>query len=313
MEPIWGWTPETWAEDLAATLGLTRVSPRWCATPSALLQQARDRGVGRILCDGDVVAELGDGPDESVPGALLFDLDDPWGAAQARDMLRLRVLERLVRAGVLVDAPSSCAVDATVTVAAGARLGLGVVLRGTTSVAAGAELMAGVHLTDTQVGEGAVVKPHTVAEGAVIGADSAVGPAAHLRTGAVLERGVKVGNYVEVKKAVLHAGAKASHLSYIGDAEVGEAANIGAGTITCNYDGYGKHRTIIGAGAFVGSNTALVAPVRIGAGSIIGAGSTVTQDVPDDALAVERAPQRILEGRAPRLRKANARRAGKTP
>ena len=121
----------------------------------------------------------------------------------------------------------------------------------------------------------------------------------------------KVGNFVETKKARMGAGAKASHLTYLGDAVVGPGANIGAGTITCNYDGHGKHQTTIGAGAFIGSNTALVAPIEVGAGAIVGAGSTLTRSVPDDALAVERAEERQLEGYAPRIHARNKRRAGK--
>jgi bifunctional UDP-N-acetylglucosamine pyrophosphorylase/glucosamine-1-phosphate N-acetyltransferase len=127
----------------------------------------------------------------------------------------------------------------------------------------------------------------------------------------VLQVDVKVGNFVEVKNAVLEDGVRASHLTYLGDARVGAGANVGAGTITCNYDGFGKHHTEIGAGAFVGSNTSLVAPVRVGARAIVGAGSTLTQDVPDDALAVERAEERILLGKAPAIHARNRRRAGK--
>ena len=113
---------------------------------------------------------------------------------------------------------------------------------------------------------------------------------------------MKIGNFVETKKARIAAGAKVNHLSYIGDAEVGEQANIGAGTITCNYDGFNKHQTLIGAGAFIGSNTALVAPVSVGAGAIIGAGSTITKNVPDDGLGLTRAPQANSENMADKLR-----------
>ena len=147
------------------------------------------------------------------------------------------------------------------------------------------------------VGQGAEIKAFCHLEGVKIGADATVGPFARLRPGAVLEPGVKIGNFVEVKNAVLGEGAKASHLSYIGDAEVGPEANIGAGTITCNYDGYFKHRTVIGAGAFIGSNTALVAPVSVGEGAIVGAGSVITVDVASDALALGRGRQANKEGR----------------
>ncbi len=151
---------------------------------------------------------------------------------------------------------------------------------------------------------GAVIHSHSHVEGAHIGAGAHVGPFARLRPGTVLGTGARVGNFVEVKAASLGAGAKASHLSYIGDAEVGAAANIGAGTITCNYDGFFKYRTVIGAGAFIGSNSALVAPVTIGDGAIVAAGSTITADVPADALALVRPPQANKPGWATRFRAA---------
>src|SRR5690606_14959290 len=139
-------------------------------------------------------------------------------------------------------------------------------------------------------------------EGATIGDGAQLGPFARLRPGADIADEVKIGNFVEIKKSRLEQGAKVSHLSYIGDARVGAEANIGAGTITCNYDGYDKFVTDIGAGAFVGSNTALVAPVKIGDGAIIGAGSTITKDVAADALAIERAPEAQKPGWAARFR-----------
>jgi bifunctional UDP-N-acetylglucosamine pyrophosphorylase / glucosamine-1-phosphate N-acetyltransferase len=153
----------------------------------------------------------------------------------------------------------------------------------------------------------AVIRAHSHLEGAVVGRGAEVGPFARLRPGAVIEAKAKVGNFVEVKNTTLGTGAKASHLTYLGDCEVGPGANIGAGTITCNYDGFGKHRTVIGAGAFVGSNTAFVAPVSIGEGAITGAGSVVTGDVPADGLALSRPPQRTLPGAARRLRERLAR------
>jgi bifunctional UDP-N-acetylglucosamine pyrophosphorylase/glucosamine-1-phosphate N-acetyltransferase len=148
---------------------------------------------------------------------------------------------------------------------------------------------------------------------ATIGARSRIGPYARLREGTVLGEGVHVGNFVETKKATLHAGAKANHLSYLGDVEVGAKANIGAGTITCNYDGYAKHRTHIGAGAFIGSNSALVAPITVGAGALVAAGSTLVKDVPDDALALARGPQVNHPGKGRELRAHLAGKAGKTP
>ncbi|MCC5981472.1 MAG: bifunctional UDP-N-acetylglucosamine diphosphorylase/glucosamine-1-phosphate N-acetyltransferase GlmU [Oceanicaulis sp.] len=151
---------------------------------------------------------------------------------------------------------------------------------------------------------GAVIHAFSHLEGAAVGEGVSIGPYARLRPGAQLSKGSRVGNFVEVKNAVLGEGAKANHLSYIGDADIGPKANIGAGTITCNYDGFFKHRTIVGEGAFIGSNSALVAPVTIGKGAFTGSGSVVTSDVPDDALALSRGRQENKEGWAARFRKA---------
>lgn len=162
------------------------------------------------------------------------------------------------------------------------------------------------------IADGAVIHAFSHITGATIGASAEVGPFARLRPGAVLGERAKIGNFVEMKQAVLGAGAKASHLTYLGDAEVGAGANIGAGTITCNYDGYFKYRTVIGEGAFIGSNTALVAPVVIGAGAIVGAGSVITADVESDALALGRGRQETRPGWARRFRDAMlARKSGK--
>jgi bifunctional UDP-N-acetylglucosamine pyrophosphorylase / glucosamine-1-phosphate N-acetyltransferase len=139
-------------------------------------------------------------------------------------------------------------------------------------------------------------------EGATIGEGAELGPFARLRPGAVMEEKSKIGNFVEMKKARLGKGAKANHLTYLGDADVGAGANVGAGTITCNYDGFLKYRTEIGAGAFIGSNSALVAPVTIGAGAIVAAGSVVTADVPADALAIARGSQEVKPHWAARFR-----------
>jgi bifunctional UDP-N-acetylglucosamine pyrophosphorylase/glucosamine-1-phosphate N-acetyltransferase len=152
------------------------------------------------------------------------------------------------------------------------------------------------------IADGAVIHAFCHIEGASIASGCSVGPFARLRPGAVMEARSKVGNFVEVKKATLGQGAKANHLTYLGDADVGAGANVGAGTITCNYDGYFKYRTVIGAGAFIGSNSALVAPVTIGAGAIVGAGSVVTKDVEADSLGITRAEQKGLTGWAARFR-----------
>ena len=180
---------------------------------------------------------------------------------------------------------------------------------------------------DTRLGRDVTVEPHVVfgpgvdiadgatihafshIEGAIIGAKARIGPFARIRPGSRLGDRTKVGNFVELKKAEIGEGAKVNHLSYVGDASVGEGANIGAGTITCNYDGFGKYRTVIGAGAFIGSNTALVAPVTIGEGAIVGAGSVITEDVEAEALAVERSEQKGIAGWARRFRERMTRKA----
>lgn len=231
--------------------------------------------------------------------------DDPWDATRLERALVDQHLQALARAGVRLIDPARIWIEPSVTVAAGATLWAGSVLCGATQIGADAEIHPGCCLRDSTIGPRAVIRPHSVLEGASVGADCAVGPMAHLRAGAVLLATSKVGNFVEVKKSVLGVGAKASHLTYLGDCEIGPGANIGAGTITCNYDGHSKHRTTIGAGAFIGSNSALVAPISVGAGAIVGAGSVITVAVPDNAVAVTRAPQRTLADKAPGIHARN--------
>ena len=160
-----------------------------------------------------------------------------------------------------------------------------------------------------EIADGATIKAFSHIEGATIATKAVIGPFARLRPGANIGEKAKVGNFVEVKNSSLGPGAKANHLSYIGDAEVGADANIGAGTITCNYDGFGKYGTVIGEGAFIGSNTALVAPVSVGAGAIVGAGSVITKDVEPDSLAVERNEQKGIAGWARRFRERMTKKA----
>lgn len=160
-----------------------------------------------------------------------------------------------------------------------------------------------------EIADGATIHAFSHVEGAVIGAKASIGPFARIRPGTRLAERTKVGNFVELKKAQIAEGAKVNHLSYVGDAQVGPKANIGAGTITCNYDGFGKYGTVIGAGAFIGSNTALVAPVTVGDGAIVGAGSVITRDVEADSLALERSEQRGIAGWARRFRERMTRKA----
>ena len=160
-----------------------------------------------------------------------------------------------------------------------------------------------------EIADGATIKAFSHIEGAAIGARAVIGPFARIRPGTRLAEGTKIGNFVELKKADVGPGAKVNHLSYVGDSQVGERANIGAGTITCNYDGFRKYGTVIGAGSFIGSNTALVAPVTIGDGAIVGAGSVITRDVEPDSLAVERNEQKSISGWARRFRERMTRKA----
>ena len=161
------------------------------------------------------------------------------------------------------------------------------------------------------IGEDAVIHAFSHLEGTTIGEGAQIGPYARLRPGAEIGVRAKVGNFVEIKKSQLGEGAKVNHLSYVGDASVGAGANIGAGTITCNYDGFEKYRTVIGEGAFIGSNTSLVAPVTVGAGAMTGSGGVITEDVPDDALALARAGQTNKDGWAARFRRAKLTRKAK--
>lgn len=226
-------------------------------------------------------------------------------------LLKQRINAMASQMGVHLVTPTSVIIEPWVTLSTGVIVWPGCTLRGTTMVAKGAEIRPNCWIEDSTIGAHTVVQPGTVCLGANVGPECKVGPMAHLRPGAQLDGHNKVGNFVEVKKARLHPHAQASHLTYLGDADIGTKANIGAGTITCNYDGYGKYRTVIGAGAFIGSNTALVAPVEIGEGAIVGAGSVITKSVPADSVAIERSPQRNLDGRAPGIREKNKTRAGK--
>jgi bifunctional UDP-N-acetylglucosamine pyrophosphorylase / glucosamine-1-phosphate N-acetyltransferase len=210
--------------------------------------------------------------------------------------IQRRVVEKLMSEGVTFRNPSTVVIDSTVSIANDTVIYPFVTIEGTTRIGSGCVIEPGVHLMNVTVGENVHIKTGTVAEGAVIEAESNVGPYAHLRPGTKLGRHVKVGNFVETKKAVFGEGSKASHLSYIGDAEVGADVNIGAGTITCNYDGVNKHKTVLEDGVFIGSDTQLVAPVRVGRGAYVGAGSTITKDVPPESLALSRVPQRVVEG-----------------
>jgi bifunctional UDP-N-acetylglucosamine pyrophosphorylase/glucosamine-1-phosphate N-acetyltransferase len=185
-----------------------------------------------------------------------------------------------------------------------------VALRGRAGIGHGARIGDGVILTDTEVGAGAVIRPYIVATEAVIGVGCTVGPFAHLRPGTRLHAEVHIGNFVETKKTEIGRGSKANHLSYLGDATIGEKVNVGAGTITCNYNGYEKFPTIIEDDAFIGSDTQLIAPVRVGRRAVVAAGTTVTRDVPAAALALSRTPQIDKLGYAQKVAKRYSNKKG---
>jgi bifunctional UDP-N-acetylglucosamine pyrophosphorylase / glucosamine-1-phosphate N-acetyltransferase len=250
----------------------------------------------------------------AVEGVEADDWREGWGVNTRRDLAaaeeieRRRSLERALDAGATIVDPATTRIGAQVRFEPDAVVHPFVCLDGTTVLEQGSEVLPFTRVLDSWIGPGAVVGPHCEIEGAEIGPRARVGPFARLRPGTVLEKDVRVGNFVETKKAVLREGAKASHLSYLGDTEIGAGANIGAGVITCNYDGERKHHTSIGEGAFIGSDSQLVAPVTVGKGAYVGAGSTITQDVPEGALAVTRTPQKNVEGWAAKRR---ARREGR--
>jgi len=205
--------------------------------------------------------------------------------AEAEQVMQRKLRQAALDAGVTLIAPE------TVFLAADTTFGKDVTIEPFVVIGPG-----------VAIDDGAVIHSFSNIVGARIGKNASIGPYARLRPGTVLGEGVRIGNFVETKAADLEAGVKVNHLTYIGDTHIGENANIGAGTITCNYDGFDKHRTEIGAGAFVGSNSSLVAPVKIGAGAYVGSGSVISKDVPDDALAVERSEQTIKQGWAKRFR-----------
>jgi len=223
-------------------------------------------------------------------------INDRRQLAAIEAVIRERALDALMAAGVTVLDPRATYVDIDVTVGRDTVLAPGVRLAGRTAIGEGCVIGAGSQVTDSTLGDRVVVRPYCVLDGVRVEHEATLGPFARLRRGTVIEERADLGNFIEVKQATIGRGAKAHHVGYIGDATVGEGANIGAGVITCNYDGVRKHRTRIGARAFVGTNSSLVAPLAIGADAYVGAGSVITKDVPPGALAVERAPQIVKEG-----------------
>ena len=222
--------------------------------------------------------------------------------AAAEQVVRQQIRDRWLDAGVTMIDPASTWIDATVTIGRDTVLYPDVTLEGTTAIGEDCVLRSYTRLTDCTVGNGVEILDHCVCADSHIEDDAHLGPFAHLRPGVVVRKKAKVGNFVEMKKTDLGEGSKANHLSYLGDTKIGKGVNIGAGTITCNYDGVRKFQTVIGDGVFLGSDTQLIAPVTVGAGAIIAAGTTVTEDVPADALVIGRVPQVNRVGWAARRR-----------
>lgn len=223
-------------------------------------------------------------------------INDRVELAHTEKVLRLRKAEALMREGVTIVDPQCTYIDADVLVGRDSVIEPGVSLRGLTRIGEACVVQAWSTLTDAVLRDKVTVRPACVITASEISSGASVGPFAHLREGSVIDEGARIGNFVEVKKSRVGRGSKSMHLTYLGDASLGEMVNIGAGTITCNYDGESKHPTSIGDGVFIGSGSMLVAPVRIGKGAYVAAGSTITEDVPPEALALGRARQVNKEG-----------------
>ena len=210
--------------------------------------------------------------------------------------MRARKCYELMAEGVSIFYPGSCVIDGDVAIGADTVIEPYVQILGKSRIGSGCRVRSYSVIRDSEIGDGVLVRNGCILEGARVAADAALGPYSHLRPDSHIGEGAHVGNFVETKKVKLGKGSKANHLTYLGDAEIGEGVNVGAGTITCNYDGVHKHTTTIEDGAFIGSDTTLVAPVRVGKGSYVGAASCITHDVPEDSLALGRAPQVVKQG-----------------
>jgi bifunctional UDP-N-acetylglucosamine pyrophosphorylase/glucosamine-1-phosphate N-acetyltransferase len=223
-------------------------------------------------------------------------INDRKQLAEAERALQARLVEELMREGVGFADPARVDIRGKLTCGRDVFIDVNAVFEGDVTLGNGVRIEANNVIRDSALGDGVVVHPNCHIEGAVAGDDCEIGPFARLRPGAELAENVKVGNFVEIKKSTVAEGSKVNHLTYIGDSEIGVNVNVGAGTITCNYDGANKHRTRIGDGAFIGSGVNLVAPVEIASGATIGAGSTITKNVPADQLTLERSKQLTVKG-----------------
>jgi len=267
---------------------------------SALKNLKTDNAQGEYYLTDVVAAAVAAGKKTrgvGIPDATqMMGINDRRQLAEAEAVMRWHINSELMAAGVSMIDPTTVYVDRSVEIGNDTVLHPNVQLRGATRIGSNCVVESGVVVVDSTVADGAHLKAGSAIEEAQIGPDCKIGPMAHLRPGTVLVGNNKIGNFVETKKAVLDEGAQSSHLTYIGDAEVGKNVNFGCGTITCNYDGANKHKTIIEDDVFIGSDVQFVAPVTIGRNSLIGAGSTITKDVPADSLALSRSEQKVVEG-----------------
>jgi len=229
------------------------------------------------------------------PAMEIKGINDRLQLAEVEKFLRHQVLKKLMVEGVTIIDPGSTFIDQQVQIGIDTVIYPFTIIEGKTAIGEGCMIGPYTHLVDVVIGVGVTVK-NSVVQSSLIEDNASIGPFAHIRPDTKVGRKVKIGNFVEAKKSVIGEGSKVSHLSYIGDADIGKDVNIGAGTITCNYDGTNKWPTWIGDGAFIGSNTSLVAPVEIGSGSVVAAGSAITENVPEKALGVARGRQRNVLG-----------------
>jgi bifunctional UDP-N-acetylglucosamine pyrophosphorylase/glucosamine-1-phosphate N-acetyltransferase len=244
-----------------------------------------------------------------VAAMLCQDSDEAMGInsrvdlSRAERAIQFRTNTRWMQDGVTMLDPSAVFIGAGVALGRDTILYPNIRLEGTTTLGEGCTVYPGSRIVDSTLGDRVTIKDGCLIEQARIEDEAVIGPFAHFRPGVAIGKGAKIGNFVEIKKSSIGERSKANHLSYIGDATIGNGVNIGAGVITCNYDGFKKYQTIIEDDVFVGSDAQLVAPVRIGKGAVVAAGATVTRDVPADALAISRAPQENREGIAARRRR----------
>lgn len=313
--------PTGYGRILRNAKGVTRIVEQKDASNEQ--RKIREINTGVILCPGDQlkrwlsalgndnsqgeyyltdVIALAVADDVTVHGVKASDANEVMGIndkkqlAEAERALQARIVDELMREGVGFADPSRVDVRGTLTCGKDVFIDINSVFEGDVVLGDNITIESNNLIRDSKLGAGTVIRSNCHIEGASTGRECEIGPFARLRPGADLANGVKVGNFVEIKKSTIADGSKVSHLTYIGDAEIGSNVNVGAGTITCNYDGANKHKTKIGDGAFIGSGVELVAPVEVGAGATIGAGATLTRSAPENALTVERAKQITVEG-----------------